>query len=141
MLLSSIFSLLGSVLVSIIEISELMEQGGEAESISNSVFLEFLLQSAFGVLGIVSGMNFLRLKSWARRVLEILTLGMLVLAVGFAVFLVVHLIRSNAWPGDAGFGILGITMSVLATSTIGVPLFIMYLHLKGDKLKSAFCDA
>ena len=45
----------------------------------------FLLPVQFGILGIISGVNFLKLKGWSRSVLEVLAYLSLILLIPFGV--------------------------------------------------------
>jgi hypothetical protein len=95
------------------------------------------VQIGFAVLGLVSGINFLKLKSWARNVLEGLTWLLLIFILGFMVFWVFSWVSMSSGHGPKGFDIIGAVMGVVITGIYGVPLGIMLKYLRGDKIKNA----
>jgi hypothetical protein len=96
-----------------------------------------IVQIGAAVLGLVSGINFLKLKAWARSVLEGLTWLLLVFILGFMVFWVFNWISTTSSHGPSGFGMMGAVMGVVITGIYGVPLGIMLKYLRGPKVKNA----
>jgi hypothetical protein len=95
------------------------------------------VQIGVAVLGLVSGINFLKLKAWARNVLEGLTWLLLVFIIGFMVFWVFNWVSMSSGHGPRGFDIMGAVMGVVITGFYGVPLGIMLNYLRGSKVKNA----
>ena len=94
------------------------------------------LQVAGGALGAVSGFQLLRLRSWARAVLEALTWPLLL---GFLLFapLVLFGILAGS-PGVGGPELVGTVMVCAANAAIfGVPLGLMLKSLRSDELRAA----
>ncbi len=96
-----------------------------------------LLQVGIGVLGLVSGMNFLKLKPWARYGLQVLTGLLLVFVLGFMVFWEFSWVSMTSNHDPPGFGIMGAVMGVLITGIYGVPLGIMLKYLRGPQVRNA----
>ncbi|HUG18275.1 MAG TPA: hypothetical protein VMM56_04820 [Planctomycetaceae bacterium] len=96
------------------------------------------VQFSVALLGLVAGINFLKLKAWPRAVLEGLTWFLLICLVGFLVFWMYSWISiTSNHPEPRGFAILGGVMAVFISGLYGVPLCIMLKYLRGSKIKNA----
>ncbi len=96
-----------------------------------------IVQIFVAVLGLVSGINFLKLKSWTRGMLEALTWLLLIFVLGFMVFWVFNWISMTSDQGLSAFSVMGAVMGVLISGIYGVPLGIMLKYLRGPKVKNA----
>lgn len=96
-----------------------------------------VVQVGAGILAIVSGINFLKLKSWSRIVLEVLTWIFLVVIIVYMVLwsLIWFLFPSGFHP--TGFLIVLAIMAVVISGIYAVPLIIMLKYLRGPKVKNA----
>ncbi len=52
----------------------------------SSLLLLAIIQIGVAIIGLVSGINFLKLKAWSRNAVEILTWVLLLFMVGFGIF-------------------------------------------------------
>ena len=136
MFFSAIMALFSSVLI-----GQMSQSDPEALKDMPAIFKYFPLiaigQIGIAILGFVSGISFLKLKIWARNVLEVLTWLLLLFIVGFMIFWVFNWISMTSGHGPRGFGIMGAVMGVAITGIYGVPLGIMMKYLRGDKVKNA----
>jgi hypothetical protein len=96
-----------------------------------------IVQIGVAVLGLFSGINFLKLKAWSRNVLEGLTWLLLSFTLGFMVFWIFNWISMTSGHGSSGFGVMGVVMGVVITGIYGVPLGIMLKYLRGPKIHNA----
>jgi hypothetical protein len=96
-----------------------------------------IIQICVAVFGIISGVNFLKLKPWSRNALEILTWLVLVFVVVFMLFWVGSWLSMTSSHAPIGFSIMGAVMGVVVSAVYGVPLGIMLKFLRGDKVKMA----
>jgi len=98
-------------------------------------FLEFaLLQVCVAIVAVVSGINLLRLRAWARPVLEGLSWLTLLFVIGFTCFFISEVGTGfGVHKGDFMFLIMGciVMLSYL------VPLIIMISYLRGKKVRAA----
>ncbi len=105
------------------------------------VFWLFILlcvvQIVVALLGIVSGVNFLKLRSWSRRVLEILTWILLIFTVGFGIFWIPTWVVVTSRDAPLSFSIFGAVMGIVSTIVYGLPLGFMLKYLRGDTVKNA----
>ena len=100
-------------------------------------FVPFLVIASIGVgaLGIVSGINFIKLKSWARAILEVLSwLFFAYMTVSGAFWVAVV-----CWIGVTSV-VMGAFGLVLCLVFYGVPLGIMLKHLRGEKVRNAISN-
>ena len=79
----------------------------------------------------------LRLRSWSRTVLEIVTWILLIAIVGFSVYWEVGWVSSSFGNGPDGFDILGAVMGLFIFAMFVIPLVIMLGYRRGDKIKNA----
>lgn len=96
-----------------------------------------IIQIGVGLLGLISGINFLMLKAWARNVLEGLTWMLLVFVLGFTVFWVFTWVSMTSRHDPPGFGIMGAAMGVVFMAIYAVPLGIMLKYMRGRKVRNA----
>lgn len=96
-----------------------------------------VVQIIVAVIGLVSGINFLKLKAWARSILEILTWAMILFVIGFSGFAFFYIYSTSSLQPSFGFGILELIFMIVIIGTYGVPLGIMLKYLKGEKVRSA----
>jgi hypothetical protein len=89
------------------------------------------------IIGLVSGINFLKLKSWSRIILEILTWLFILFIVGFGIYWEFGWLKMTSGIGPKGFDIMGAVMGVVIIAIYGVPLGIMLKYLRGDIVKNA----
>jgi hypothetical protein len=94
------------------------------------------IQILMGLTGVVAGIRFLRLEPWARRVLEVLTILMIVLVVG------VNAIVASMWtsaveeaPGPMRH--VGVVAAVFSTLLYGGGLAFMLYRLRGSEVRDA----
>ena len=89
------------------------------------------------VLGFISGINFLKLKAWSRRILEILTWAIILFVIGFGGFAYLNIYSTSSSRPSFGFGIMELVLMIAIIGIYGVPLGIMLKYLRGEKVKSA----
>ena len=100
-----------------------------------------LIQIGFAVLGLVSGICFLKLKAWARAVLESLTWLLLVSVLGFMFIWIFIWVSVTPDHGPDGFVVVGAVMGVVVSGLYVVPLGIMLKYLRGPKVRNAISGA
>lgn len=132
MCLSAIMIILGSFII-----------GEMAQNVPGTPFLFkvfpwlAIIQFCLGMLGIVSGINFLKLKVWARNILEGLTWFLLIFILGFMCFWIFNWVSLASEQPPRGFWFMGIVMALMITGVYGVPLAIMLKYLRGPKVRNA----
>ncbi len=136
MFLSAIMGLFSSIMI-----SQMSQSDPEAFK-QTPLFFKFFPLIAIGQMGVaflgfVSGINFLRLKIWARTVLEVLTWILTLFIFGFMIFWIFNWISMSPGGAPKGFSIMGAVMGVVFTGVYGVPLLIMLKYLRGTKVKKA----
>ena len=89
-------------------------------------------QICVGVLALYSGISFLRLKSWSRGVLEVLSWLLLLYVVGFGAYFVYLVL------GD--FGIDSIVLLVVGAAGMGTWIFLLVIMIKCLRSKRV-CEA
>lgn len=100
-------------------------------------FLSATAAWAAGVVGIISAIYFLRLRYWARTVLEVLAWLVLAFTGGFAVLFF------GSFGGFGPFEEIGtletsfVVLSAVILVTYAAPFAIVLYHLRSDKLKNA----
>ncbi|MDY6845490.1 MAG: hypothetical protein SVW57_15545 [Thermodesulfobacteriota bacterium] len=100
-----------------------------------------IVQIGVSVTGLVSGINFLKLKSWSRSVLEILTWLLLLFVVGFGGFFIFQWSSMSSPHTSFGFSIMEFVMAIGIFGIYGIPLGIMVKYLRGEKVKKAIIDS
>ncbi len=95
------------------------------------------VQLLVAVTGFVSGINFLKLKSWSRMALEILTWLLLLFVVGFGGYTVSQFFSESSSNSTFGFGTIEIIFMIAIFGMYLIPLTIMVRYLKGKKVKTA----
>lgn len=130
--------------------SELPHAPGMPQGIAlmTSMFRYFgllvVVQLVLAVVAIVAGIQFLRLRSWARAVLEILSWVSLIYVVGFGVFWL------STWSTMTGqfsqqdvpfdmetLRIAGLVAGAFVTLAFAIPLGIMIKYLRGKTVREA----
>jgi len=97
-----------------------------------------VLLLAMAVSGLVAGVHFLRLKAWARTVLEVLTWLFLVYTTAFIVFWLIGWFAATSGYGPRDPGeIIGAVIGVIIAAGYGVPFIIMLKYLRGDTVRNA----
>jgi hypothetical protein len=96
-----------------------------------------IVQIGAALFGIISGVNFLKLKPWSRNALEILTWLVLVFVVGFMLFWVGSWLPMTSNNAPIGFSMMGAIMGVVISGFYGIPLGIMLKFLRSNKVKTA----
>lgn len=97
-----------------------------------------VVQIIVAVLGLVSGIHFLKLKVWSRAVLEALTWLVLVYVIGFMGYAVYDIAFSGSAESPVIIGnLVGIALGVMITAVYAVPLGIMLWYLRGAKVRRA----
>lgn len=114
-------------------------RGGGAPFPFSMLPLLIVVQLAVAVGGVVSGVAFLRLKAWARTVLEVLAWLLLVGLVAFTVVWMVNWIAMNDQMAlrNSGFASMGIVMGIVVSVVYGGPLVVMLVYLRGPKVRGA----
>lgn len=88
-----------------------------------------ILQIGLAILGGVSGYAFLKLRAWARTILEGMSWLLLLLVTAFALLLFV---------GDFGPGAPEtVIIAVINTTMFGLPLCLALKHLRSDEVRAA----
>lgn len=105
-------------------------------------------QLGLAALAVVSGIQFLKLRPWARTALEILSWISLIYVVGFGVFwlamwsTITGQFPQQDTPVDMGtFKIVGLIMGVFVTLIFAVPLAIMIKYLRGKVVRESMLAA
>lgn len=111
--------------------------GGVEQSGSGGLLLVLLVQLGFGIVGGISGMMFLRLKAWARRILTGLTSVLFLFAVGSMIIWFVMWGLMIVRSGPTGFHILGGIMGLAIAGVYILPLWLMLKHLRCAEVKNA----
>ncbi len=96
-----------------------------------------LAQIIVGILGVVSGISFLKLRKWARKVLQVLGTLCLLLVLGFAVYGMVMWVQERSALGPPGYALMLAVKGVVDTALAAVPLMIMLGYLGGDRVRKA----
>ncbi len=95
------------------------------------------IQLGIGILGVNSGANFLKLKKRARNVLEVLTWLLLIFVVAHSIFWTSSYLSDIPRYESPVFAVMGIVMGLLGIVIYGVPLGIMVMYLRGNKVRDA----
>ena len=127
----------------------LAEQILQAESKTQAnISLPFIAFSSFppiilvplliGILGIISGANFIRLKEWSRSALTFLTWLCLIFIVAFGVVTFApRFLGTTSSEGSDGLSVLFTIMSIVSFGFYAVPLAIIAGYLRGSRVKNA----
>jgi hypothetical protein len=121
---------------------DMMTQGRSASSDGSLPLLAAaaVVQMAAAALGLVAGIQFLRLKAWARLALEALTWFLLIFVFGFMAFWILNRVSNTSGHAFAGFTLMGAFMGVVIMGIYGVPLGIMLRHLRGESIRKVMAD-
>jgi hypothetical protein len=136
MFFSAVMALFASVMM-----HQMAPFSPEAQQSIPAIFRFFpllaIIQMVVAVVGLISGIHFLKLKSWSRRVLEILTWLLVLFCVGFGVFWEYNWIAMTSGQGPRGFDIMGAVMGLVIIGIYCVPLGFMLKYLRGARVKGA----
>ena len=136
MCLSAVMDLFASVMIG--EMSQAHPEAGEKmPAIFNYMYLLFFIQMGVGMVGLVSGINFLKLKAWSRNALEILAWILFLFTVGFGVYWEYGWITMTSGHVCRGFNMMGALMGLIVIGMFSVALGIMLKYLRGHKVKGA----
>jgi hypothetical protein len=136
MCLSAIMALFSSVMI-----REMSQTDPNIPFIFKIFPILAIVQVCIAVIGLISGINFLKLKAWSRSTLEILTWLFLIFILGFMIYWVFNWVSMSSGHGPRGFGVMGAVMGVVITGIYGVPLGIMLKYLRGPKVRNAINGA
>lgn len=106
-------------------------------AVERFIAIAAVVQTGVGILGLFSGINFLKLKSWSRKVLEVLTWLLFLFVVGFGIYWVYSWASITREHTTDAFDIMGAVMGVVITAFYAIPVGIMLVYLRGEKVKSA----
>ena len=95
------------------------------------------LQLSISIFSIIAAINFLRLRSWARTVIEILSWICLsfVFCFGFFWFFEWGMKVQGAVPHK--LNVIGLFMNVLFIAFYSIPLIVIIWHIRSDKIRTA----
>ena len=108
-------------------------QSSDPEIITKILPYLAFVQLCITVLGLVSGINLLKLKAWSRKILEILTWFELLFFSSFLIYPFVHGV-SLALQGGS-YRLIFLSLGLLGF--YGVPFGTMLIYLRGSKVKNA----
>ncbi len=107
-----------------------------------------LVQLAVAVVAVVAGIQFLKLRSWARTVLEVIAWLSVIYVIGFGVFwLFMWSTISGQLPQEGApfdsrtFEIFGLVMGAFVTLVFAVSLGITIKYLRGKVVRGAIQHA
>lgn len=103
---------------------------------------ELLSYSQVGIafLVMVAGVYFLKLREWARMILEIMSWLGLIYTIGFAMLWIpswIAMTTGSQAQAPAAFGIVGAIMGILVLAVFAVPLVLMIKYLRGPVVREA----
>ena len=105
--------------------------------ISRTSLLLYPIPTAVAALGLVAGINFLKLKAWSHHVLEALTCLFHVL-IAVVMALAVFGLDEMMWRGRPyGLSIVAAFVGFLITGVCGVPFGIMLEYMRGEEVRNA----
>ncbi len=96
-----------------------------------------IIQIGLAVVGLISGINFLRLKSWSRKSLEILTWFLLFLIVGLIITRIINGFIVASTNSQIRFATRNMILGIFMLGIYGLPLGIVLKFLRGDTVKTA----
>ena len=98
-------------------------------------------QTLIGILAVVAGAAFLRLRAWARITLEIMAWLALTFVLGFAFFWARTVIAiTSHFREDSAVHVPStpiVAMGILATIALGIPLSVVIVTLRGKTVRGA----
>lgn len=94
-------------------------------------------QIVLGAFGLFSAFRFLRMESWARTALEILSWFLLFCVVGWGIIWVAFAVFGSSVHRLPGPGLLGALMGALISAIYAIPVGIMLKYLRGEKVRNA----
>ncbi len=93
-------------------------------------------QGGLSTLTFISGVYFLKLRAWARSVLEVLTWTLLIFVIGNGIIWVASWYSSTS-GASLGFTILGIIMGITVSAIVGTLLGILLKFLRSQEVRDA----
>jgi hypothetical protein len=118
------------------------EEFGPVISFVFKYFAEFaVLQVCFALFIVLSAVAFLRLRSWARWALQLVTWTALLYVVGFGILWLSTWFQLAGSPSAFGlpsvFRAFGMVMGIVVTASFAVPLVIMLRYLGSEAVRSS----
>jgi hypothetical protein len=136
MCLSSVLGVFGFVMV-----SQMAQNHSNAPLFFKIFPLFSIAQFGIAVLAIIAGVSFLKLKTWSRKVLEVLTWLLLLFVLGFMVYWLFGWLSFMPEQSSSGLDVIGAVMGVVITAIYAVPLVIMLRYLRGEKVRNALAGS
>jgi len=102
-----------------------------------------LAQTGVGILAIIAGIHFLKLRRWARVCLEVLSWIAVVFLVGYSIFWGIMwfiITGESGVEGPHGFGMMRIVAPIVGVLMMGgfaVPFVLMIRSLRSTKVRAA----
>lgn len=96
-----------------------------------------IIQVGLAVFGLISGINFLRLKAWSRKSLEVLTWFLLFSIAGVIIVRVINEFTVASSNSQIRFATRNMFIGIFMLGCYGLPLGIMLKFLRGDTVKTA----
>lgn len=131
--------LLGTTLAIIVSTLSLVVESIFAEQMRALKFLAIVagFQLIFAVTGLISGIHFLKLRSWARTSLEILSWLTCVSLIVFLFFWEYQWLKMNLSNPSQFGNIVGAILGVIVLGFYLTPFVIMIRYLRGQKVQQA----
>lgn len=121
--------------------SEHFADSDRAPKLFTFMFQHFVViagvQGCFGALAAVAGWHFLRLRTWARSILEILSWVGLVCFVSWVVAFNIASGSMHRGEGVDSFSVFRIVIAVVSIVIYGVPLGFIIYFLRSAKVRDA----
>ena len=96
------------------------------------------LQVLLGLYAAAAGSQFLKLRSWARRGVEVAAWGGIAYAVGCEVADLIAWIRRSSSSASFTYYLVGFADAILMAAIWSAPLVVTILYLRGDTISEAF---
>ncbi len=96
-----------------------------------------ILQIIIASVSITAGINFLRLRSWARTALELLSWLCLILVLSFAFFWILEWSMKMLGTPSQKFSILSLFMNVFFIVFYSIPLIVIIRFLRSKPVRTA----
>lgn len=96
-----------------------------------------LLQLCISVFSIIAGINFLRLRAWARTLVVILSWVCLSFVVCFGSFWIFEWIMKLQEAAPHKLGVIGLIMNVLFIALYSIPLIVIVRSVRSNKVRMA----
>jgi hypothetical protein len=96
-----------------------------------------VVQMALSIVAFTSAFMFLKLREWARRLLEYLTWISLTFVIGFSIFWLTKWVSTSLEKGSAGFTVVGAIMGLTSLALCGIPMSILLKFLRSKIVRDA----